>query len=378
MKLFVCTFFVAHAQIETSVQVHIPNRGEQSGMVESVLHPFWTESQMNREPVLFVQRTGKDSATAQLLFPAENILSVTSEDGGQTFEQGLDYLWNSGSRTLMLTANSRIPSKTMAELHPLKSSHLSFGETADGKTSLFFAEGGAVFHSLQVNVAYQHRSKWNGYIPSPASTQLERTINRLRRKDPLRIVVLGDSISYGACASSMFHEAPYQPPYTELVAAALRAKYLSPVSLINLSVNGTVSGWGVTQISAIANEHPDLLVLAFGMNDASSGVSPVDYSEHIRSIMRDVRKYNPQVDFILVATMTGNPEWAKADQELYSQYRRALLLLGGPGVAVADLTSMWHDILKEKRFTDLTGNGINHPNDFGHSVYAQVIVSLLR
>ena len=30
-----------------------------------------------------------------------------------------------------------------------------------------------------------------------------------------------------------------------------------------------------------------------------------------------------------------------------------------------------------KRDLDLTGNGLNHPNDFGHRLYAQAIVSVL-
>jgi hypothetical protein len=32
--------------------------------------------------------------------------------------------------------------------------------------------------------------------------------------------------------------------------------------------------------------------------------------------------------------------------------------------------------MKKKRFSDLSGNNVNHPNDFSHRVYAQVIVQL--
>ena len=38
---------------------------------------------------------------------------------------------------------------------------------------------------------------------------------------------------------------------------------------------------------------------------------------------------------------------------------------------------MWRDLLRRKSVYDLTGNGVNHPNDFGHQVYADVIASLL-
>jgi hypothetical protein len=45
-------------------------------------------------------------------------------------------------------------------------------------------------------------------------------------------------------------------------------------------------------------------------------------------------------------------------------------------VAVADVTSVWGELMKTKRFSDVSGNNVNHPNDFGHRVYAQVIVQL--
>ena len=38
---------------------------------------------------------------------------------------------------------------------------------------------------------------------------------------------------------------------------------------------------------------------------------------------------------------------------------------------------MWEELLKHKSFYDITGNGINHPNDFGHRVYAETLLSLL-
>ena len=44
---------------------------------------------------------------------------------------------------------------------------------------------------------------------------------------------------------------------------------------------------------------------------------------------------------------------------------------------LADLSSVWAELHRHKRDLDLTGNGVNHPNDFGHRIYAQVLSSLL-
>jgi hypothetical protein len=46
-------------------------------------------------------------------------------------------------------------------------------------------------------------------------------------------------------------------------------------------------------------------------------------------------------------------------------------------VLLADVTTIWQGLLERKSVYDLTGNGINHPNDFGHRVYADVVLSLL-
>ena len=48
-----------------------------------------------------------------------------------------------------------------------------------------------------------------------------------------------------------------------------------------------------------------------------------------------------------------------------------------PGVALADVTAVWEVMLKNKHDLDLTGNGLKHPNDFGHRLYAQAILSVL-
>jgi deoxyinosine 3'endonuclease (endonuclease V) len=41
------------------------------------------------------------------------------------------------------------------------------------------------------------------------------------------------------------------------------------------------------------------------------------------------------------------------------------------------VTSVWEGLLKRKKHLDVTGNGVNHPNDFGHRLYAQVLAALL-
>jgi acyl-CoA thioesterase-1 len=59
------------------------------------------------------------------------------------------------------------------------------------------------------------------------------------------------------------------------------------------------------------------------------------------------------------------------------EYRDGLAGLCDDGVVIADVTSLWSALLARKSQYDLSGNGINHPNDFGHRLYAQTILGLL-
>ena len=42
------------------------------------------------------------------------------------------------------------------------------------------------------------------------------------------------------------------------------------------------------------------------------------------------------------------------------------------------MTGMHHALLKRKLFRDMTGNNVNHPNDFLARVYAQTILAVLE
>jgi hypothetical protein len=75
--------------------------------------------------------------------------------------------------------------------------------------------------------------------------------------------------------------------------------------------------------------------------------------------------------------MLGSPDWVALQQHLFLEYREALERSAGRGIVVADMTSLWIEMLKSKKYWDLTGNGVNHPNDFGHRIYAEVLSSLL-
>jgi predicted O-linked N-acetylglucosamine transferase (SPINDLY family) len=109
----------------------------------------------------------------------------------------------------------------------------------------------------------------------------------------------------------------------------------------------------------------------------ASGRPAAQYRANMLAMIEATRRSVPEAEFILVAPMLGNADWVTLKQELFPQYRDALASLCGPGIALADMTIVWTTMLKHKKDRDLTGNGVNHPNDFGHRLYTQVISALL-
>ena len=78
--------------------------------------------------------------------------------------------------------------------------------------------------------------------------------------------------------------------------------------------------------------------------------------------------------------MTGNPEWAYTPLEKSREMAAALdgfIETASDAHALARLTALWELLLKKKKFMDLTGNGVNHPNDYGHRVLAAGVLNAL-
>jgi lysophospholipase L1-like esterase len=322
--------------------------------------------------VLFVKKEG-GPAEARLIFAPTRIVKVESASGETVYLEGKDYMLEGGK--FVLPEGSGIPFKTEAELRPPTTTPGTPGYIrlrGHPDTGLLFGEG-AFFHNMQTCVTYSHKETWNGPVPEPAAENLPKTLAKLKAKQKIILGVSGDSISAGGNASKFTKAPPFQPAFPELVANGLESRFGAEVSLKNRAVGGWNSKQGFADSAKLAEEKPELVIVAYGMNDNFE--TPV-FILNIKGIMEGIRASNPDVEFILVAGMCGNNDWAPIRPEKFPAYRDALKALRAEGVAVADVTSLWIELMKRKRFLDLTGNGVNHPNDFAHRLYAQTILSL--
>jgi len=338
--------------------------------------PFWEAGTQYNEPVLMWARKG-ERPSAPLLFQAEKIISVRDSSLKTTFDEGRDWVYRDGR--LVLPEGSRIPWMTAAELYPAEPGpdkpRTTMRRLSGGY--LLFREGN-FFHQHQLAVTYTHQAapRWSGPVPEMAATTLPRTLEKLRTRASLRIIAYGDSITVGANASGFGKTpaAPFQPIWTELFRKWLARAYGDPsITLHNKAVGGKGTAWGVqTATRAFANDPADLVIVAFGMNDRS--MAPETFRENTVRIMDAARKGNPGVEFILVQSMLNNPDWQSHGN--LPEFGKILRELSGPGIAFVDMTAVHSALLGSKRYEDMTGNHVNHPNDFIVRAYAQMIAGL--
>jgi acyl-CoA thioesterase-1 len=261
------------------------------------LRPIWLSPTLDGESVLFIQEGAGARPKAAILFRPTKILAVRSASGEVTYVEGRDYLWQPGTREITLPGGSRIPFRRPQDLRrPAKSQPYRLTHR-DGNGEILF---GATheYHDLQTLITYEHRlDAWSGPVPAFAGAQLARTVGKLKAKQPLSIALLGDSISTGCNASGWAKVAPFQPPYQDLLAMDLEAAYGARITLTNYAVSGTGTEWGLANIGKVLQADPDLVILAFGMNDAA-GLPAVRYQANIKGMIDAVRKASSCPTFI--------------------------------------------------------------------------------
>jgi acyl-CoA thioesterase-1 len=338
--------------------------------------PFWRSRRIFGESLFFIREIPADLPRAKLLLPPAGEVQLVSASREIEYTSPGDYLIEPATGIVTLPAGSRIPFMDRALLYPaIGQEHCMSHLRGNDQVGLYFGEG-HLFHDRQVEATYDHATPWNGFVPVSQLDVLPATAAKLKTGKPLKICLIGDSISSGCNASAVSRVPPRMPPYPELWTEEIRQRAECAVELKNFAVSGTGMKYGISVAGVVMDETPDLVVIAYGMNDAGF-ITVEEFVTHTTRLLELIRQRGDGTEIILTASMLGNPEWTYSPVEKFLIFRDALASFRGPGVALADLTQLWADLLKVKSYQDLTGNGVNHPNDFGHRIHAQLLLELL-
>ena len=340
--------------------------------LDAYMLPYWDGYVMYQESAMVLENEDGTIPDIPLLYHAVEIVSVRSSDLQTLYEEGRDYTLVDGK--LHIPEGSTIRSIEYTTYYPPEKTATSFPRNYEYGTGFIYFSEGLMLHSMQIAVTYKHHDRFQGEIPAYKGDQLPKTLEKLQNGEPLKIVLYGDSISTGVNSSGVLWSQPMAPAWYQMFMDKTKQVYPSAnINFVNTAVGGMASNWGAENAGTRAADHmPDLCIIAFGMNDGTARFSPATFRKNIQTIMDTVTAKNPNCEFILIATMLPNAEVSNF-MGCQKEYLPELEKMEKTGVVVADMTTFHEALLAKKRYCDMTGNNVNHPNDFLARAYAQVL-----
>ncbi len=316
--------------------------------------------QMSGESVVCI---GEEPAALAFRPEARRPLVVRSRyepgPGVVTYEAGRDYAVDVAAGTLRRLPGSRIPDFRTNSLHGQE----------DFDHSRFPGFGNGGFFAF---VDYAHRDPGVWPVPAPQTGRLPKSVAKLASGGEFRIVAFGDSITAGGDAT--------RPEWIfwKRWAGHLEARH--PGSRI-VTVNGATGGdstvQGLSRLQAkVLDQKPDLVLVGFGMNDHNrGGLSIPAFEENLGRIVARIRE-STGAEVILFSAFPPNPKWKFGSHRMEQFAAATERVARETGCAFADVYGNWTTFAARKKPEDLLGNNINHPNDFGHWMYYQVLAGL--
>lgn len=181
---------------------------------------------------------------------------------------------------------------------------------------------------------------------------MERFWAKLAQGAKVEAVVVGDSIARGDDATTPSRS------FVSLWADDLHERFGCQVQVTNHSYGGYTirdAYRALKRIRSLADH--DLVVVAVGVNDAAVALPVRTFDSTLGRIAKHVERKG--LDFFAVTPLQPT----NADTSPYAEAIRR------SGLPIADVASVWRD--------GLLANGINHPGDEGHRLYADVLVAAM-
>lgn len=363
-----------------------------SDVLDKYLNPMWQTNEMYDEGGVVVGETGE---IRLLRKPIANTVTVRSVHFKETYREGIDYIVD--GQVIRRVATGNLPYFKFDEYYfdePYGSAQLLCDQDKaeidyEGVKYLYYSEGSPGVKNYLM-ITYRTNDFYTQFIPQ-GDANAQNFINKLKNDDNATIMFYGDSITAGCCASSTVfggNENPYLPRWCDMVCEWLTKNYRADVRCLNKAQGGWTTKMGLDnfynedRVGPYVNDI-DLMVIAFGANDPQ--LSDEDYKNQIKGMVNNYLAARPDGSILLVSPFVFNQQTSN----WYINQRRFEGLLEeikaeyeangtSSNIAVAKVYSFSNGICNTgKRNRDYLGNNINHPNDFGVRMYAQVVLETL-
>jgi lysophospholipase L1-like esterase len=359
------------------------------------LYPIWTGDTSYAEAAFVREAEEGGIAPIELLYPIDEIISVRSADLKTVYVKGVDYDVDDQGRLIVLESGS-IPCLAYddyffpmtAEEHAqnkLATKFPAFGKPGYGYIRAEIGANKPGMSAWTLAVTYKHSAESVVKEPESKSYVYDKLITKIFNGEEIKIVATGDSITDGwsASGSNGVNIAPYCPQYNVLVEQYIKT-YGATVTQKNVGVSGSNTDGGVSKIDEICAENPDLVIIAFGMNDGCS--RPVaSYVNNINVMVDRIKTSCPDAAVVVVGTCLPNDKisWGINDSKSLLVYHKAYAPAleaeekNWTNAAFANVTQANIEMFERKVYENVAGSNSNHPNDYMHRVYAQVIIQTI-
>ena len=355
------------------------------------IYPVWNGDVSYAEAAFVRENENGRVDPIQLLYPIEDIISVRSADLSVEYVAGKDYYIDNGM--LYVIEDGNIPILKYEDYffelsdaeHQQNNLATKFPAANNRGWGYIRAEIGSNRPGMSkwtLAITYTHSSESVVNEPEDKSEVYAKLISKLEAGEDITLVSTGDSITDGWSASGKGNVgiAPYCPPYNTLVEMYIRTTFGVKVTHHNVGVSGSNTYGGVEKLDEICQKDPDLVIIAFGMNDGCS-IAPSDYISNINRMVSTIEKNCPDACIVVVGTCLPNEElaWSPGGVSLLQYHIEYSRYLADSeeywdNAAFADVTTANVELFERKVYQDVTGSNSNHPNDYMHRIYAQVIL----
>ena len=163
----------------------------------------------------------------------------------------------------------------------------------------------------------------------------------------------------------------------------LRKKLLAvrdafPINVINSGVGGTNTTRSLARIeSQVTCHHPDLIIVCFGLNELGQKLEL--FLDSLGIIFDKCQKCGAEVIYMTPNMMnTYVPDMLKKSKPHYDYaHVTAKNLAEKMGVKVCDCYGAWKELSETQDTTALLSNGINHPNEEMHELFADMLFDVI-
>ncbi len=177
-------------------------------------------------------------------------------------------------------------------------------------------------------------------------------------------VAFGDSITDGYGVMKGF---------VSWLVESISEKYSkTDLTVIKRGMSGENSRDGLYRLGRdVLGENPFLVTINYGVNDAFSGISPVEFNSNMQDMVRRIQEGGCS-RIVLLSSEVIPDIWA--EKQVLPYWDAMMEAAEETGAVYADVNGYWQSVLDSGRpERDLIIQGDMHPNEEGHRLIAEAV-----